>query len=106
MKSTKERKTDVIKNVSGLSLSKKENNLFQKILEKGLKKWNDNDVEFLTLLYDIHLHPVLHLGGMDIYPHEQEIKIKNENRIRQENAFKRLSEEPYSLWFKNARNYK
>ncbi len=99
-------KTELIKKVSGLSLYSKENKLFQKILEKGMKNWNDNDIEFLRLLYDIHHYPTLSAGGIDIYPWEQTEQIRRETKTRQENALKRLSEEPYSLWLKNLRNFK
>ena len=53
---TKE-KTELIKKVSNLDtrLSNKEKKLFQKVLEKGLKNWNDHDVEFLMLLYDLNI---------------------------------------------------
>ena len=104
---TKE-KTELIKKVSNLDirLSKKEKKLFQKVLEKGLKNWNDFDVEFLTLLYDLHYYPTLRVFGVEIYPHEQTEQIEREIRAKQENAFKRLTEEPYSLWFKNVRHYK
>jgi len=103
---TTKEKTELIKKVSRLFLSKKENNLFQKILEKGSKNWNDNDIEFLMLLYDEHYYPILSMGGMDIYPWEQTEEIKREADAKRENAFKRLSEEPYSLWFKDVRHYK
>jgi len=102
---TKE-KTELIKKVSKLSLSAKENKLFQKILGKGIKKWNNKDVEFLTLLYDMHHYPVLSMGVIDIYPYEQHDQIQREAKAKRENAIKRLTEEPYSLWFKDARHYK
>jgi hypothetical protein len=106
MTNNSKEKTDLIKKVSGLCLSKKENNLFQKILEKGSRNWNENDIEFLTLLYDIHYHPILSLGGMDIYPLEQTVQIKRETKVKREKAAIRLTEEPYALWFKNLRYYK
>lgn len=98
--------TDLIRKLSGLCLSKKENNLFQKILEKGSKNWNNNDQEFLMLLYDLHHHPVLSIGGLDIYPWEQTLQIQRETKVKRESASKRLTEEPYALWFKNLRYYK
>ncbi len=98
-------KADLIKKVSRLYLSKKEERLFQKIQEKGFKEWNDHDIEFLNSLYDLHYHPVLSIGGMDIYPYEQEIQIKKETDEKRVNANKRLAEEPFSLWFKDVRNY-
>lgn len=103
--STKE-KSDIIKKVSGLNLSKKEDKLFQKILEKGTKHWSDNDMEFLLILYDIHYFPILNFGGMCIVPWEQKEEIRKETERKQENALKRLADEPYSLWLKNVRNYK
>ena len=99
-------KTDLIKKVTRLCLSKKEERLFQKIQEMGFKDWNDYDIEFLNLLYDLHYHPVLSIGGCDIYPYNQEIQIIKETEEKRTNAIKRLAEEPYSLWFKNLRNYK
>jgi hypothetical protein len=102
---TKE-KTDLIKKVSRLCLSKKENILFNKILEKGSRNWNDNDQEFLMLLYDLHNHPILSMCGMDIYPWEQAEQIKKEVDNKREKAAIRLTEEPYALWFKNLRYYK
>jgi hypothetical protein len=103
---TDKEKTDLIKKLSRLCLSKKESNLFQKILEKGQRNWDKNDVEFLTLLYDIHYHPTLSIGGMDIYPWEQTVQIQRETKARREKAAERLTEEPYALWFKNLRYYK
>lgn len=98
-------KADLIKKVSKLMLSKKEEKLLQKIQEKGFKDWNDYDIEFLNLLYDLHYHPVLSIGGMDIYPYDQEIQIKKELEEKRVNAIKGLAEEPFSLWFKDVRNY-
>lgn len=103
---TNKEKRVLIKKMSGLWLSKKENNLFQKILEKGFGDWNENDVEFLTLLCDIHYNPILSFGGMDIYPWGQTVQIQRETKVKRESASKRLTEEPYALWFKNLRNYK
>jgi hypothetical protein len=99
-------KQDLIKKVSKLYLSKKENNLFGKILVKGIKDWNDNDIEFLTSLYDLHYYPILSAGGMDIYPWAQTEEIRRETEAKKEKAIIRLTKEPYSLWFKNSRNYK
>ena len=99
-------KVELIKKVCRLMLSKKEENLFQKIQEKGFKDWNDYDIEFLNLLYDLHYHPVLSIGGISIYPYDQEVQIEKELEEKKANAIKRLDEEPYSLWFKNLRNYK
>jgi hypothetical protein len=103
-KSKDKDKTDLIQRVSKLSLSKKEDKLIQKILVKGLKNWNDNDIEFLTLLYDLHYYPILSIGGIDISNRPDE--IRREAEVKRENAIKRLIEEPYSLWFKDVRNYK
>jgi hypothetical protein len=99
-------KAELIKNVSKLSLSGKENKLFQKVIEKGSKNWNDNDIEFLTFLYDLHYNPILSIGGVDIYPWEQTVQIQRETKARREKAAERLTEEPYALWFKNLRYYK
>ena len=99
-------KVELIKKVSKLMLSKKEEKLLQKIQENGFQDWNDYDIEFLNLLYDLHYHPVLSIGGCDIYPYNQEIQIIKETEEKRTNAIKRLAEEPYSLWFKNLRNYK
>ncbi len=99
-------KSDLIKKVSKLMLSKKEEKLLQKIQEKGFKDWNDYDIEFLNLLSDLHYHPVLSIGGMDIYPYDQEIQIKKELEEKRVNAINRLAEEPFSLWFRDVRNYK
>jgi len=98
-------KTDLIKKVTRLCLSKKEERLFQKIQEMGFKDWNDYDIEFLNLLYDLHYHPVLSIGGIDIYPYAQELQIRKETEEKKANAIKRLAEVPYSLWFKDVRNY-
>lgn len=103
---TNEEKTELIRSVSRLCLSKKENNLFQKILEKGVRNWNDNDVEFLTLLYDLYYYPTLNAFGVEIYPHEQTVQIQRETKAKREKAAERLTEEPYALWFKNLRYYK
>ena len=107
IKSSKE-KTDLIKKVSRLDtrLSNKEKKLFQKVLEKGLKNWNDNDVEFLTLLYDLHNYSMLGVFSLGFFPNEQTEKIEREEKLNRENARKRLAEEPYSLWFKDIRHYK
>jgi hypothetical protein len=107
IKSSKE-KTDLIKKVSRLDtrLSNKEKKLFQKVLEKGLKNWTDSDIEFLTLLYDLHHYSMLHAFGVEIFPHEQTEQIEREEKLNRENARKRLAEEPYSLWFKDIRHYK
>jgi hypothetical protein len=107
IKSSKE-KTDLIKKVSSLdaSLSNKEKNLFQKVLEKGFKNWNDCDIEFLTLLYDLHHYSMLRAFGVEICPHEQTEQIEREEKLNRDNARKRLAEEPYSLWFKDIRHYK
>ena len=99
-------KADLFKKVSKLMLSKKEEKLLQKIQEKGFKDWNDYDIEFLNLMYDLHYHPVLSIGGCDIYPYNQEIQIRKETEEKKAHAIKRLDDEPYSLWFKNIRNYK
>ncbi len=99
-------KTDLIKKVSKLNLSKKHDKLYQKILEKGLKNWSDDDIEFLRLLVDIHYFPRLNFGGICICPLEQAEEIEREAEIKRENALKRLTDEPYSLWLKNVRNYK
>lgn len=99
-------KTDLIMKLSKLCLSKKENILFHKIVEKGTKNLNDNDLEFLRLLYDLHYHPVFSAGGMDIYPWEQAELLKKEVDNKREKAAARLKEEPYSLWFKNSKHYK
>lgn len=105
--SSKER-ADLVKKVSNLDfrLSKKEKNLFQKILEKGIKNWSENDIEFLSLLHDLHYSIPLGACGLSIYPYEQELQIEREEKEKKDFAMKRLNEEPYSLWFKNARNYK
>jgi hypothetical protein len=99
-------RTELIKKVTRLQLSTKENKLFQKILEKGFKNWNNSDLEFLTLLYDLHYNPTLYAFGMDIYPHEQTEKIRKETKVKQEYALQRFTEEPYASWFRNVRNYK
>ena len=101
----KKDKLDLIKRVSDLYLTKKEENLFQKILEKGIKDWNENDIEFLMLLYDLHHIPILSVGGLDIYPYAQTEEISRESDAKREAAKIKLTDEPYSLWFKNARNY-
>jgi len=98
-------KADLIKKVSRLYLSKKEERLFQKIQEKGFKEWNDHDIEFLNLLYDLHHLPVLSIGGCDLYSYAQEIQIRKESEDKRANAMIRLEQEPYSLWFKDVRNY-
>jgi len=100
---TKE-KSDLLKKVSGVLLSKKENRLFEKILEKGLKNWSATDVEFLTILYDLHHIPKLSFGGLDISNNAE--KIRKEIEIKRESASNKLMQEPYSMWFKNVRNYK
>jgi hypothetical protein len=99
-------KAELVKKVCRLMLSKKEERLFQKIQEKGFKNWNDDDIEFLNLLNDSHYFPILGFCGCSSYPYEQEIQIKKEFEEKRANATKRLAEKPYSLWFKNARNYK
>lgn len=106
MTNNKKDTTDLVKKVSKLCLSKKENSLFQKILEKGYRNWNEYDQEFLSLLYELHHHPVLSIGGIDIYPWEQAENIKREVESKREKAFVRLTEEPFSLWIKNLRYYK
>jgi hypothetical protein len=72
----------------------------------GIKDWNETDIEFLTLLYDLHYYPTLYVGGMDIYPSKQTEDIRRETEAKKEKAIIRLTKEPYSLWFKNSRNYK
>lgn len=99
-------KADLIKKLSRLYLSKKEERLFQKIQEKGFKEWNDYDIEFLRLLYDLHYYPILTVGGCDLYPYEQEIQIKKDMEEKRANVIKRFAEVPYALWFKDVRNYK
>ena len=105
---SKNEKADLVKRVSDLDywLSKKEKNLFQKILEKGIKNWSENDIEFLSLLYNLYYSIPLEACGLSIYPYEQELQIKREEKEKKEFAMNRLNEEPYSLWFKNVRNYK
>ena len=98
-------KTDLIKKVTRLYLSKKEERLFQKIQEKGFKEWDDYDIEFLFLLYDLHYIPVLGVFGCDLYPYEQANQIRKELDEKRANAIKRFEEEPFSLWFKDVRNY-
>lgn len=104
--SNKER-ADLIKKVSNLDLrlSKKEKNLFQKILEKGIKNWSESDIKFLSLLYDLHYSIPLGAFGFSIYPYEQEEQIRREEQEKKEFAMKRLNEEPYSSWFQNIRKY-
>ena len=58
------------------------------------------------LLYDEHYYPILRAFGCELFPHEQTEQIEREIRAKRENAFKRLTEEPYSLWFKDVRHYK
>jgi len=99
-------KADLIKKVIKLMLSKKEEKLLQKIQEKGFKLWNDHDIEFLNLIYDLHYYPILGVFGCSLYSSEQEFQIKKETEEKRENAIKRLAEEPFSLWFKDVRNYK
>ena len=96
---------DLLKEVSKLMLSKKEEKLLQKIQEKGFKDWNDYDIEFLNLLYDLHYHPVLGIGGMDIYPFEQTTQMGKEFEEKRAYAIKRLAEEPFELWLKDVSNY-
>ncbi|HQF37287.1 MAG TPA: hypothetical protein PLL26_06660 [Candidatus Dojkabacteria bacterium] len=105
--SNKER-ADLVKKVSSLDfqLSKKEKNLFQKILEKGIKNWSENDIEFISLLYDLHYSIPLGVCGCSIYPYEQEEQIIREEKAKKEFAVNRLNEEPYSLWFQNIRKYR
>ena len=103
---TDKEKTDLVKKVSKMCLSRKEQKLFEKVLEKGFKAWNEFDTEFLMLLYDIHYYPCLSAGGIDIIPFNQQDDIKREIEAKKGNALKRLTEDPYALWFKNARNYK
>lgn len=105
-KYTTKNKADLIKKVCCLMLSKKEEKLQCKIQEKGFKNWNDCDIEFLNLLYDLHYHTVLSIGGCDIYPYEQEMQIIKETEGKRAFAIKRLEEQPFSLWFKDVRNYK
>jgi hypothetical protein len=99
-------RTELIKKVSRLTLSAKEYRLFQKVLEKGFKNWNDNDIDLLRLLYDLHYYPTLCAFGVDLYPYEQTEQIRREIEEKRAIASKRLKEEPYSMWFKDARNYK
>jgi hypothetical protein len=99
-------KMDLIKKLSRMCLSKKENRLLEKILVKGLKNWNEHDVEYLALLYDIHYCPSFSIGGLDIISYSQQDEIGREIKENKENALQRLTEEPYASWFKNARNYK
>jgi len=96
---------DLLKEISKLMLFRKEETLCQKIQEKGFKGWNDYDIEFLNLLYDLHYHPVLSIGGCDLYPYAQEIQIKKEFEEKRAYAIKKLAEEPFSLWFKDVRNF-
>jgi len=98
-------KADLIKKVIKLMLFKKEVKLLQKIQEKGFKLWNDHDIEFLNLLYDLHYFPVLGVFGCSLYSMEQEFQIKKETAEKKANAINRLAEEPFSLWFKDVRNY-
>jgi hypothetical protein len=104
MTSITKEKTELIKKVSRLYLTKKEDKLFQKILEKGVKNWNDNDIEFLTLLQNIHYHLPLSIGGLDIYGDRTE-QIKMDEDIKRKIALKRLTEEPFSFWLKDVRHY-
>jgi hypothetical protein len=104
MTSITKEKTELIKKVSRLYLSKKEDKLFQKILEKGVNNWNDNDIEFLTLLQNIHYHLPLSIGGLDIYGDRTE-QIKIAEDIKRKIALHRLAEEPFSLWLKNIKKY-
>jgi hypothetical protein len=108
MTSITKEKTELIKKVSNLDtrLSNKEKKLFQKVLEKGTKNWSDYDIEFLILLYDEHYYPTLCAFGIDIYPYEQHEQIRRETMAKQDNARKRLVEEPFSSWFKDVRHYK
>lgn len=101
-------KTELIKKISNLDirLSKKEKKLFQKVLEKGTKNWSDYDIEFLMLLYDLHHYPIFNVFPTSSDDWKQEPEIKREIREKHETAFKRLTEEPYSLWFKDVRHYK
>ena len=101
----KKDKLDLIRRVSVMNLTKKENILFQKILEKGINEWNENDIPFLMLLYDLHHIPTLSVGGLDIYPYAQTEEIRRESNAKREIAKIKLTEEPFSLWIKNARNY-
>ena len=107
-KSSNKERADLIKRVSNLDFrfSKKEKNLFQKVLEKGIENWSENDIEFLSLLYNLYYSIPLEACGLSIYPYEQELQIKREEKEKKEFAMNRLNEEPYSLWFKNVRNYK
>lgn len=89
-----------------IHLSSKEKRLFQKVLEKGLKNWNDTDIEFLTLLNDLHNYSMLGVFSLGIFPNEQTKQIEREEKLNRENARKRLAEEPFSLWFKDIRHYK
>lgn len=98
-------KVDIIQKVSKLCLSAKESKLFSKVLEKGIKNWNDIDIEFLNLLYEKHHFPALTMACLDIYPWEQQESIKRDTLQKRENAVKRLAEEPYSSWFKDVRHY-
>lgn len=102
---TSKDKADLIKKISRLYLSKKEERLFQKIQERGFKLWNVHDMEFLNLLYDLHYHPILGVFGCSLYSSEQEFQIKKETAEKRAHAIKRLTEEPFSLWFKDVRNY-
>jgi hypothetical protein len=103
---TDKEKMDLIKKLLRMYLSKKENILFEKNLGKGLKNWNENDVEYLALLYDIHYCPSFSIGGLDIIPYSQQDEIAREIKANKENALQRLTEEPYASWYKNARDYK
>ncbi len=87
-------------------LKNKEKNLFGKIVSKGFEKWNDNDIEFLTLLVDLYHFTPTSIWGTSIYSFEQGCQIRKEEELKKIKAYERLQEEPYVSWMKNLRNYK
>ncbi len=87
-------------------LKNKEKNLFEKIVRKGFEKWNDNDIEFLTLLVDLYHFTPTSIAGTSIFPYEQKCQIEREEGEQRIKALERLQEEPYVSWMRNLRNYK
>ncbi len=86
--------------------NRKEKRLYEKIIEKNIENWNENDIEFLNLLYDLHHFTPTAIGGMDIYPADQAREIQMNENQKKMKAQDRIKEEPFSLWFENLRNYK